>query len=438
MDVTLLADAEMWKRCHDAAGAGNAGNIWKVLMDTFGDTVRRLRGRMSLRELARRAFVDPGHLSRIEAGHRSPTADLAAALDTALNANGTLVSLATAHVKVAARRADHPDRLIPSVLPGNPRDARPNDLDAMMSFRTADSHLGGGYLYGTVAIYLHEKVAPRLFDVGQVVDQASLFAASAALTEMAGWMAHDAGRDQVAERHFHRALALARASQDSELGAHILGSLSHLAHHEGKSEAGLSYARQAWTLAGGSCHPAVAARLSALQARGHAALRQEKDAVHHLANAERALDREPAAAPSPWVSPFDRASLATEAARSFALLRQFNVARRQAEQVTQLRPTERTRSRAFANLMIASALIAEGKPAEACAMTGEILDATRNLSSYLVVQQLQRLDHRLAPHRSNPEIATFREQLRDELRGRAWITEWLPADHAQASRTVLT
>lgn len=63
-------------------------------METFGQATRRMRGSVSLRELARRAYLDPGHLSKIENDVRPPTRAVAEALDTALNAGGALIDLA--------------------------------------------------------------------------------------------------------------------------------------------------------------------------------------------------------------------------------------------------------------------------------------------------------------------------------------------------------
>jgi hypothetical protein len=53
------------------------------------------------------------------------------------------------------------------------------------------------------------------------------------------------------EQHFHLALSLASGGDDRDLGAQVLGSLSHLAHHRGKPELGLTYAGQGQRLLGG-------------------------------------------------------------------------------------------------------------------------------------------------------------------------------------------
>src|SRR5205823_722441 len=159
------------------------------------------------------------------------------------------------------------------------------------------------------------------------------FVAAAGLTEMAGWMAHDAGRDSLAEKHFQRALGMARVGHDHQLGAHVLASLSHLAHHQRQPQKAIAYARDGHTqLAAGKPHPGVEARLLAMQARGHAALRNHDRCTEQLREAERMLVGTPREEPSPWVSSFDEASLATEAARCFQQLGQLSAARRQAEQ----------------------------------------------------------------------------------------------------------
>ena len=77
--------------------------------------------------------------------------------------------------------------------------------------------------------------------------------------------------------------------------------------------------------------------------------------------------------------------------------------------------------------MLISILVAQGKPDEACVVAEEVLDATRALGSYLVVQQLEELDRLLTPYRRNRDIAGFLGRLADELRERRWLARWLPA-----------
>jgi transcriptional regulator with XRE-family HTH domain len=294
-----------------------------------------------------------------------------------------------------------------------------SDLDSLLAFREADRQLGGGHLYATVTTYLRRNVAPRLFGQAPARDEQPVFLAAAGLTEMAGWMAHDAGRDILAEQHFQRALEMAQMGRDGHLATHICASLSHLAHHRKRPDRALAYARRGLAqLRSGSPHPGLEARLLAMQARSHAANRDHDRCLEQLRMAERVLSSPSSAELSPWASTFDEASLAAEAARCLRQLGQLGAAHRQAARVVALRPSERVRSRAFAQLMLASILIAQSRVDEACALTRDVLGQTGALSSMLVLRQLEALSPRLAPFDRNAEVAAFLTVLQGELRER--------------------
>ncbi|MFV2019657.1 DNA-binding protein [Micromonospora sp. LOL_023] len=302
-------------------------------------------------------------------------------------------------------------------------------VSAMQSFRAADRQVGGCHLYATVLQYLQAEVAPCMFGVDHSSDGRLAFTAAAALTEMAGWMAHDAGRDQAAEQHFARSLDLGKLGNDRQLGMHILASMSHLAHYQGKPAAAIQYARRgSEALTHGPRLPELEARLLAMQARGYAALRRPAKCTQLLIEAERVLEAEPAEKRSPWISHFDEGSLANEAARCLRQLGDLGQAERQAERVIELRPGDRTRSRAFGQLILATVLIAQGRPDEACAVAQEVLDATQQLGSYLVVQQLLDLKRSLEPHRGTRVVAEFLSCLDEALRHRVWLYQWLAQD----------
>lgn len=148
----------------------------------------------------------------------------------------------------------------------------------MQSFREADRRVGGGYIYGSVIRYLEDEIAPSL-----VHSSDDRFDAAAALTEMAGWMAHDAGHDDLAQRHFSRALQFASMSKDVELTAHIHASLSHLAMTRDRPRDALRRAQAALAhLNRHPHHPALTARLHAMQARALAYLRRRADCARAL------------------------------------------------------------------------------------------------------------------------------------------------------------
>ena len=256
------------------------------------------------------------------------------------------------------------------------------------------------------------------------------FTAAGAITEMAGWMAHDAGRDASARQHFTQALHLTTVGDDAQLRVHILASMSHLALHQGQPEQAIRYTRQGQEALGAVSVPGVAAQLLAMEARGLATLPQPELGAcgRALLQAEHVLDKEPGEQPSPWISRFDEGSLASEAARCLRQLGQLNAAARQAERIIELRPGSHARSRAFGQLLLASVLIAQGEPEQACALAQQVLDATQPLSSYLVLQQLHELAGLLGPFQANRHVAIFVAGLNDALRQRLSLYTWLTAD----------
>jgi len=319
--------------------------------------------------------------------------------------------------------------LVPAALGLGPN----ADTQAMEAFRAADRQVGGGHLCASVVRYLQAELGPRLF--GASVDESGpqLFCAAASLTDMAGWMAHDAGHDGLARRHFDRALELAALGGDRQLGAQALTSLSHLAHHLGQPQQAMAFARNGQQrLSRGPYNPELAARLLAMEARGLAAQGEAAACMQVLVQAEKVLGGEGRRALSPWVSRFDEASLASEAARCLRQLGDLGAAQRQAERVVALRSRERARSRAFGQLMLANLLVAQGELDGACAKGYEIVGGTQALGSFLVVQQLEGLRGVLEPYRSVRVVGEFLADLREALAGRAWLSQWPKLDpHCQ-------
>jgi tetratricopeptide (TPR) repeat protein len=320
------------------------------------------------------------------------------------------------------------------VAHADPRSHDGADAAVMQAFRAADLQVGGGHLYPAVVNYLQAAIAPRLF--GAATSGPGVCAAASALTEMAGWMAHDAGRDEPAQQHFTRARDLAGADSDTQLSAHILASMSHLALHQGRPRQAIHLARQGQQALGtGSANPSLTARLLTMEARGLATLPQPEPAAcgKALLRAEQMLGNQPAEQPSPWISPFDEGSLASEAARCLRQLGQMAAAARQAKRIIELRPDSHTRSRAFGQLLLASALIAQSEPEQACTLIQQVLDATQSLSSYLVIQQLRGLAQILEPYQANQAVAALCASLHGALRQRLWLYPWLVQDDQNSS-----
>ncbi|WP_424213534.1 helix-turn-helix domain-containing protein [Streptomyces sp. BI20] len=291
-----------------------------------------------------------------------------------------------------------------------------DDLAAMDSFRDADRQTGGGRLYGAVVRHLSRNLGPRLVDAHT---GPHIFAAAAAMTEMAGWMAHDSGHDDLAARHFARALPLAQTSGDSALTANIAASSSHLALQAGDLAAAAHWARTG--LDAMTAGPGIAfltSRLHAMEARALAAAGQETAAARALDRAHTTLDGQPGPF-HPWVSPFDAAALASESALVLRDLGRYEPALDHAERSVSLREAGRARSIALARIALAG-LHADRREFDAAVATGDELLSTLTpaLGSVRVIHQLDDLATTLAPHRAYRPVSEFLARLEHTRRSR--------------------
>ncbi|MGW6194826.1 helix-turn-helix domain-containing protein [Kribbella sp. NPDC055110] len=416
-----------------------------------GREVRALREsqRLSIREFAQRIGVSERMVSRWEAGGANirPRPINQEGLDTLLAAateDERSRFAARLDALSAPRTASRPEAIRTEPTPpasvdlrlqrraataSSPKRAEGPDVLAMQAFRSADRQVGGAHLYAAVVKYLHTQVGPRLFGGDIVVEDPTVFTAAAGLTEMAGWMAHDAGRDDRAYSHFLRAYHLSKAGQDRQLGVHVLASLSHLAHHRSDPHGAIRFAQAGEAaLAEGPRNPELAARLLAMRARARAALGDDQETRALLGQAEAALDGSHAETTSEWVSHFDHGSLASEAARCMGQLGNPASAQEQAQLVLELRPSTHTRSHAFGQLFLITSLIEQGETEEACRITRDVIESTQSLGSQLVVQQLAEIRDQLAPYADSPIVSETRELVSDTARQRTWLQQWIASD----------
>ncbi|MFJ4689488.1 hypothetical protein [Streptomyces sp. NPDC088789] len=231
-------------------------------------------------------------------------------------------------------------------------------LAAMESFRRSDRRQGGSRLYPVVLHYLRTTLGPVLFGATHTGGETA-FRAAAALTEMAGWMAHDTGRDALASNHFTHALRLARGVAAPSVAGNVLAAMSHLALRNNGPDHALQLARTGLaSLHGSAPVPMLAARLHTMQARALAQRHDHTGALKALDAARRQLDQIPAEPVPDWIAPFDRAAFTSGAAWVHHDLGDLSAAAVEAQRAVTLRGPERRRSRAFSQLCLARILLA--------------------------------------------------------------------------------
>jgi|HigsolmetaAR206D_1030411.scaffolds.fasta_scaffold07112_3 Tetratricopeptide repeat. len=325
-----------------------------------------------------------------------------------------------------------PAELLWFALPGAsaPRAAHEADsfgLSFIRALRAADRQVGGAHLYATVTTHLNRHWHPRLGrSEGGTKDETSL-AGVALLSEMAGWMALDSGSKEAAQRHLTRAARLAAASGDTQLTAQSYASLSHVARLRGNGAEALAHAETGLRhLRSGPPHGPLAARLLIMRACGLAASGDPAGAVAVTAEAEREFTNGGGDG-SPWLSPFDAASFASEAAWCFLRIGDHPTAVTWLDQALVYRDASRVRSRALAQLMLAVALLGQGRVDQgrvdqACALVDEALEATTNLGSALLLERLHHVNVLLGPHLHRVTgVSDTAARLSEAIRDRTWI-----------------
>jgi hypothetical protein len=290
------------------------------------------------------------------------------------------------------------------------------DVDAIREmtrgFQRIDNKYGGGVARDAVVRYLDREVAPLLRDgrysasVGR-----ALSGATAELTKLAGWMAHDLNRHGLGQRYLVQSLRLAQTAGDEALGAEILNGMSHQATYLGHGAAGVDLARAARKSAERAGVPALLAEAAVMEAHGHARSGHERQTTLALGEAERIFDRaNPADAPQ-WISYFDEAYLSAKFGHCFRELGQPEPGRKFALRSLDMDGSY-VRGMLFNTVLLAALEAQAGEVDQACATGQRALLLAEDIKSARVAQYLDRLRGDLAPYSSHPDVRQFDEDAR--------------------------
>ncbi|WP_059006665.1 helix-turn-helix domain-containing protein [Streptomyces specialis] len=266
-------------------------------METFGQTLRRLRGTRSLRSLAGLTSFSKSYLHDLETGRRSPYRELVQALDEALGAGGQLL---------AAYRPDEHDNG-PEVSPVLEETLRLwDDLLRRRDFlltttaTTAATGLaafpslpGGGSERLAAHYELHEAIgrlgnlrgAPGSFELTldhhdnvmtwyhatpPGAERSRIAALASTTAGLVAFARFDIGQYSTAHRGFREAAGLAAEAGDISAAANNIGQASRVMGVLGRHHDALNLADAAVRTAGSSAHPAVRSWLHAVRGYHHA------------------------------------------------------------------------------------------------------------------------------------------------------------------------
>ncbi|MCJ0870453.1 transcriptional regulator [Streptomyces sp. AP-93] len=150
---------------------------------------------------------------------------------------------------------------------------------------------GGVATRDRVVRFLGTETAPMLRGSYSDGLGRSLHRAGGSLVAVAGICAYDSDAHGLAQRYFHQALRLAKASGDRGLGAYVIALIVNQCLHLREFRQAVAFAEAALRAAGPHTTPALAADLYAMQAKAYAQLGDTTAALACICKAEAAAER---------------------------------------------------------------------------------------------------------------------------------------------------
>ncbi|MEU9333545.1 transcriptional regulator [Streptomyces sp. NPDC048290] len=169
------------------------------------------------------------------------------------------------------------------------------DLDMLRAARTHYEQMyrkAGGLATRTRIVgFLNAEAAPLLRGSYTDATGRQLHRATGGLVAIAGICAYDADAHGIAQRYFHQALRLAKASGDRGFGAYVIALLVNQVLFMREYRQAVAFAEAALRAAGQHITPALASDLYAMQAKAYAHLGDSGGALSCIRRAERAAER---------------------------------------------------------------------------------------------------------------------------------------------------
>ncbi|MFD4571594.1 hypothetical protein ACFWNK_01150 [Streptomyces sp. NPDC058417] len=282
-------------------------------------------------------------------------------------------------------------------------------------FARLDDQFGGDHARHSVIQYLSDQVTPILH--GRFTEQVgrALFSTVAEATLLAGWMTYDAGHHGLAQRYFLQALRLAQDADDRRLAGSVLSAMSHQATFLGRYAQAVTLARAALMGTSSVATPTLRAQFHAMAARALARSGEVSACQATLSAAAKALESRNREDEPEWISYFDEAELAAEAAHCF---RDVDRARQAVAHAENARSGSHVRSDFFATMVLADAHLRAGDVEEACRVALDALDLGEQLKSARCVSYLGEFRRNLSAVGPSSAARDFAEESREH---RLWI-----------------
>jgi transcriptional regulator with XRE-family HTH domain len=302
-----------------------------------------------------------------------------------------------------------------------PRRVTPGDVVRLRGMRARlkaiDNAHGGGAALPMATWYLRHEIVPLIYARhGDPVSRA-LIEVAAEVKHDVGWMAYDAGKQDVATGYFTDALRLARQAGNRLLGGRILAAMSHQAIYLGNKRQAIDFAQAARHLTRQVATPRVIAMEAAMEACAHAAAGDARQCHRALADAAGAVALLTSGQHDPDWLDFDEGGYWGHAARAHRDLGDLHRAEECAAKSVGLCLPEHSRTRAQRTTIQATAHLRLGEIDAAAAAAERVVHEAWNLHSGHVFGEVAGLVAAITPF-GTPVASDFLGQARELLAAR--------------------
>jgi tetratricopeptide (TPR) repeat protein len=296
---------------------------------------------------------------------------------------------------------------VPSLTPSAPRArlATPGDLARVRGVRAhlkaIDNAHGGGTALPMATMYLRSEILPLLDGGAKQAHTKSLIEAVAEYELDVGWMAYDAGQQDVAEQYFLSALRRARAVGNRLLEGRVLASMSRQAIHMQRVQGAIELAQAARSATASIATPRALAMEAAMEACSYAAAgdaRQSHRALDDAANAVTLINA--SGEPDPEWLDFDEGGFWGHAARTYRDLGELCQAEDAAQKSVALCLPSHSRTRAQRWAILATARLRKGELEAAIDAGEQVICEASGLQSGHVFGEVAQLAAAMAPFKT--------------------------------------
>ncbi|ROQ73721.1 Protein involved in sporulation [Streptomyces sp. ADI92-24] len=263
---------------------------------------------------------------------------------------------------------------------------------------------GGIATRSRIVGFLNAETAPLLRGGYSDAMGRQLHRATGGLVAVAGICAYDSDAHGLAQRYFHQALRLAKASGDRGLGGYVIALLVNQSLFLADYRQSVAFAEAALRAAGSDITPALAADLHAMQAKAYAHLGDGGSALKSIRRAESEAERiRPGQEPDEtgYVQP---GLVNVQAAEALLSLGDLSAAREHA--TAAVRTPAHDRGRVHRLAMLTTIELRQGEADRAAVTAAEMAERARGMESQRLRDRLRSVrEHLVASGSTDAERA---------------------------------